>query len=50
MRVITKDMEHINRYIKCPHCRQSSYLSTIQTVNKDKTDLSDLMSIFGDEE
>jgi len=50
MRVITKDMEYIHRYIKCPHCRQSSYLSSIQTVGKEQKEMDDLLSIFGEED
>jgi len=49
MRVITEDMSNVNRYIKCPHCRQASYLSTIQTVNKDRINIDDLFKHFGED-
>lgn len=44
IRVVTKDMGSVNRYIKCPHCRQSSYLSTIQTVGKEQKAITDLFT------
>jgi transposase-like protein len=50
VRVITKDMGSINRYIKCPHCRNSSYLSTIQTVGKEQKALNDLLFWLGEED
>jgi len=48
IRVVTKDMGHVNRYIKCPKCRNSSYLSTIQTVNKDQKEFDNLLAMFSD--
>ncbi len=50
IRVITKDMDSVNRYIKCPHCRQSSYLSTIQTVDKEQKAINDLFTWLGKDE
>ncbi len=48
IRVITKDMKSVHRYIKCPHCRNNSYLSTIQTVGKDQKTFDNLMTWLGD--